>query len=169
MSGGAAPFHARLVRITALLPLALVAGCFHYHPGSFADFRTQRWAGTRVALPCLDLAIDVARDEQVSGPVVTYAFGNRCDHDVTLDVGAVRVVARDDRGRELHLAAVDPRREIHPLALPALFYDTERIEYDGDFAERELVQVCVDVGALERPAPAGERWICRGTPLEAAR
>jgi hypothetical protein len=44
----------------------------------------------------------------------------------------------------------------------------ERIAYDGDFAERELVQVCVEVGAIIRGSSEA-RWICHGERLEARR
>jgi hypothetical protein len=119
-------------------------------------------------LPCLDLAVDVARDPQVPGPVVAYAFGNRCDRDVRLDVGAARVIVRDDRGQEHALVAYDPRHELHEVALPARMPGKERIAYEGDFAERTLSQVCVDVGAIV--SHSGEaRWICSGTRLEARR
>lgn len=146
--------------------LVTVAGCLHYDAGSFRDFHA--WRGTRVALGCLDVALDVARDDQATGPVVQYTFGNRCDHDVVVDIPAVRVVARDALGRELRLAAFDPRHEIRAAALPARLSGSERIEYNGDFAERDLAQVCVDVGALDRSAPA-ERWLCNGSRLEASR
>jgi hypothetical protein len=138
-----------------VLPLVALVACYHYDPGSF-----QGMVGTHVVLPCLDVAVWVQRDDQVPGPVVNYAFGNRCDHDAMVDLGAARVVARDDKGRELHLAAADPNREIRPLAMPARLAGQERIAYDGDFAERVLDQVCVDVGAIDRSGPVAERWIC---------
>jgi len=147
--------------------LVAVAGCYHYQPGSYADFGP--WAGHHVELPCLDMAVHVARSEQTTGPVVGYAFGNRCDHDVTVDLAAARVVARDALGRELQLAAYDPRHEIRALDMPALLTGGEKIEYNGDFAERELVEVCVDVGAIDRSEAMQTRWICSGDRLEPTR
>jgi hypothetical protein len=149
------------------LLLVAIAGCTHYEPGSYALWGP--WSGTRIALPCLDLAVSVAREQPLTGPVVSYNFGNRCDHDVTVDLSSASVVARDAQGRELHLSAYDPGGQIRPAALPALLTGSERIEYNGDFAERALVQVCVDVGAIDRSGDAQARWICSGDRLEAAR
>src|SRR5207248_1121678 len=141
------------MRITSV---ALLAGCYHYEAGSLP-----------IRLSCLDTDVQVTRDEQVTGPVLDYRFGNRCDHDVTVDIPAVHVAARDADGHRLQLAAFDPRREIHADQLPALMWGRERIAYDGDFAERDLVEVCVEIGALERGAP--ERWTCVHDGLERAR
>jgi hypothetical protein len=152
------------MRIALLL---LAAGCYHYTPGSFADVKP--WPGAHVVLPCLDLAVDVRRDEQATGPVVGYSFANRCDHDAIVDLPSARVVARDARGRELRLAAYDPRAELRALAVPARIAGAEHIEYNGDFAERELVQVCVDVGAIDRSGATTERWVCSADRLAGAR
>ena len=133
----------------------VLAGCYHYEPGTFDDLRP--WPGEHVVLPCLDVAVEVGHVEPLTAPVVQYMFGNRCDHEVVLDFPAVQVRARTEDGRELHLAAYDPRHEIHADALPARLTGREAIAYDGDFAERPLSEVCVEIGALEHAAP---RWIC---------
>jgi hypothetical protein len=149
----------------AVVPL-IAAGCLSYTPGSYRDV-VRAWPGQRVTLDCLDLAVQVVRDDQVPGPVVEYAFGNRCERDVPVDLGAARVVVRDDDGREHALAAYDPGHELRSVALPARMTGRERVAYDGDFGERDLAQVCVDVGAIA--LGSGPRWICRGERLEARR
>jgi hypothetical protein len=148
----------------ALVCLA-VAGCIHYEPGSFAG--VGPWPGGRVALSCLDLAVEVYRSDQVTGPVVAYRFGNHCTHDAIVDLAAARVIAWDASGRELHLAPIDPRHEIRPLALPALTSGEERIEYNGDFAERDLDRVCVYLEAVDRLSDGTTISSCKRGGLEA--
>jgi hypothetical protein len=149
------------------LAIVGVLGCFHYEPGSFGGDRA--WPGRHIALACLDLAVQVGRDETVTGPVVAYALGNRCDHDVEVDLGSARVVARDAVGRDLQLSAFDPRHEIRALPLPALFTGEAHIEYNGDFAEKLLVQICIDIGGIDRSEPFVPHWECFGDRLEPSR
>ncbi len=153
--------------VTRALACLVAAGCYHYVPGSFAGARP--WPGGLVALSCLDLAVEVYRTDQVAGPVVAYRFGNHCTHDAIVDLTSVRVIAWDASGRELHLAPYDPRHEIRPLALPALTSGEERIEYDGDFAERDLARVCVYLEALDRLTDGSTISSCRQGGLEARR
>jgi hypothetical protein len=122
----------------------------------------------RVALPCVDLGVEVWHEADLGEPVVTYSFGNRCEHDVTLDLAAARVVARDAHGREVALAAFDPGGEIRALVMPARVAGRERIEYIGDL-KSDVAQLCVDVGSLDRSEPAGERWVCQPGRAESAR
>jgi hypothetical protein len=94
--------------------LIVIAGC-SYHAGSYGDLRGS-WPGTRVELGCVELA--VARGE---GSVIEYAFGNRCDHHVLLDLASVRVMSD---GVVQH--AYDPRGEIRAAMLPAKFSGAKR-------------------------------------------
>jgi hypothetical protein len=114
--------------------------------------------GTHVAFPCVDLAVAEAHDARARDPVIAYAFGNRCDHRVTIDFTSLRVVARDVGGREVALAPYDPRHEIRPLPLPGRMQGSERIEYDAP-EPIAIAQLCVDVGRFA-PGDGGERWTC---------
>jgi len=153
--------------VTRALACLVAAGCMHYEPGSFGGARP--WPGGRVALSCLDLAVEVYRSGQVTGAVVAYRFGNHCTRDTIVDLTAARVVAWDTSGRELRLAPYDPRHEIRPLALPALTSGEERIEYNGDFAERDLARVCVYLEAMDRLEPGTTISSCKQGGLEARR
>ena len=115
---------------------------------------------------CFDAA--VARRYGVHGgaPVLQYSFGNRCDHHVDLDLAAVRVVGRDDAGREIALAPFDPRGEIHPQAIDARMAGSEQIEYPAD---RSIVSLCADVGGIDASAPLAERWVCMSGRPEVTR
>src|SRR5262245_7176995 len=117
-----------------------LAGCA-YTAGSFADYRGD-FAGERVALPCLDLAVVVRRDA-LEGPVVAYDVGNRCEHAVTVDLVSVRVIARDGDGHEVPLAPYDPRHELAVLPLAASWMAHEAIEYRG-MPVADVAELCVD-------------------------
>ncbi len=123
--------------------ILLVAGCA-YHPGSYRDY-SGPWPGAHVELDCVELS--VARGE---GSVIQYAFGNRCDHRVLLDLASVRVTADGVLQR-----AFDPRGEIRPLMLPAHFLGREQIEYQPGGQ-----QMCIDVGGINGSIARTERWLC---------
>ena len=123
--------------------LILIAGC-SYRAGSYADLRGP-WPGTRVELECVELS--VWRDE---GNVITYGFGNRCDHRVLLDLASVRVMSDGVVQR-----AYDPRGEIQAAMLPAKFLGRESIEYQPGGA-----RLCVDVGGVNGSIARTERWVC---------
>jgi len=144
------------MRIAAL---ALLAGCFTYDPGSFISPDTDRlWHGTHVALSCLDIAVSIQPDGRA--PIVIYRFGNRCEHGVTVDLGAARVTAHARDRREVALTAYDPRHEIRPLALPPLTTGEEHIEYSRDIAVDDRADVCVDVTAVDRSGSAAAARVC---------
>src|SRR5580692_1907149 len=103
--------------IVASMRIALVlllAAC-GYRAGSFHDFfQPEHWDGTHVTLGCLDLAMTATTDVAVPDqPVVSFEFGNRCEHRVVVDLGAVHVVATNTHGQDVALIACDPRQEIH--------------------------------------------------------
>ncbi len=124
------------------LSLGLV-GCTAYSPGSFRH-RGQEFSGQLVTLECLDLAVAGDRDVVAPGPILDYRFGNRCDHAIAVDLGAVRATGRTPSGEEVALVPYDPYREIKPLRLEARTTGRERLEYRKaqDFGI-DLVQVCV--------------------------
>nr|HEX4316058.1 hypothetical protein [Kofleriaceae bacterium] len=154
-----------MTRTWWLLLVAAAGGCNEYHAGSFTSIR-DRWPGERVALPCFDVAVAAHREPGVDGPVVRYSFGNRCEHDATLDLAAAHVVARDVDGREQALDVVDPGGELHAVAVPARVWGSEQLSY-APARGAAVAQLCVDVGALERAGDAAPRWLC--SALEGAR
>jgi hypothetical protein len=134
----------------------VVAGCA-YHPGSFRD-HDGPWPGTALTSGCLDLAVASNDEADVNDPVVAYSVGNRCDHRLEVDLAALRVVGRDASGREGTLVAFDPRAELQPTTLNALWSGRAKISYRGALAG--ITSICVDVGSIDRAAPYAERWVC---------
>jgi hypothetical protein len=131
------------------------AGCV-YRAGSYQDvYYLEPWSGARVELACLEVAIDRVHDAVAPDPVISIGFGNRCDHRVVVDLGAVRVTA-DGSGEELVLVPHDPNHELVPRALSARWSGSERIAYEPSGAGR----VCVDVSALERDAHGRDAIRC---------
>jgi hypothetical protein len=137
--------------------VALALGGCAYQPGGVA-----RYPGVQVTLGCVELAVAEVAPAPVPGKVIAYTFGNRCEHAVTLDLGAARVVGRDALGREVALAPRDPRHEIRPLPLVGLWWGSEQLEYrePGGGMPVALVSVCVDVGALVPGVAVTPRWAC---------
>jgi hypothetical protein len=125
------------VRIVVLAVLAACAPL--YERGAFpAD------AGVVHELGCLDIAMRGAWPAQSVGPVVDARFGNRCEHAVAVDLGALRVRA----GGEL-LELYDPHREVVPRWLPARGVGEELLEYRP--RERS------EIAAVDVELPGGAR------------
>src|SRR5258706_2436290 len=139
----------------SLIAAALCAGCA-YHPGSF-DALTGVFPHTRDTVGCVDIGVGCGRTDH--GAVVAYAFGNRCDRSVVLDLATVRVVGRDADGHERPLAVFDPREEIRPLPLAARWFGEEQIAYN-DAETAPIVTVCVDIGGIDASQARAERWVC---------
>jgi len=142
--------------MTIALACALI-GCA-YQPGSFAH-APKDFAGQRVTVGCLDLAVDRRADLSI-GPVLAYHFANRCDHPAMIDLASVAVVGRSADGRDLALRPFDPQAELHPVALDGRNVGGEAVAYP---AARPILELCVDAATLVHDrAP---RWLCFGTPL----
>jgi hypothetical protein len=136
---------------------ACACACCAYRQGRYRDLNIQgEWAGERLALACLEVAIEHVHDDVAPDPVIALHFGNRCDHSVVVDLGAVRVTAGAPR-EELVLAPHDPRHELAPHSLPARFTGGETIAYEPSGATG---RVCVDVSALERGARGRDAIRC---------
>lgn len=136
-----------------------IAGC-SYHPGSFRD-REGPWSGTRVSSGCLDLA--VSSTEVIDGsPVIAYSVGNRCDHKIDIDLGRLHVVARDSHGVATPLVAFDPRGELGPTELNALWSGHAQIAYRGAPVQSTAICVAVDdtYGDAASSRLVDERWVC---------
>lgn len=137
------------------LACALV-GCA-YQPGSFTH-APRDFVGQRVTVGCLDIAIERRADAAV-GPVLGYQFGNRCDHAVPIDLGAVAVIARDAQGAGVALRPYDPRSEIRPAGLDGRSVGAEALAYASD---RPVLEICADAAGLAQVAPP--RWLCFAAP-----
>jgi hypothetical protein len=133
----------------------VLAGCF-YAPNSFRH-PLGSFTGKRVSLPCLDVAVTLTDDDRALGPVVAYSFGNRCLHAVPVNLAAVRVVAKDNAGNTREVAPYDPKHEIVPLRIDALWSGAERIEYP---AGRGADTICVDLARLDGSGNPPPTWIC---------
>lgn len=144
------PLLGRRVMRSSMLLLTLVPACASYAPGSFAA-RGQPFAGHGVTRGCLDVAVEVANDAYASGPVATFQFGNRCDHEQVVDLASVVVTGRTTDGKKVALSPHDPKGEIVALPLDARMVGRERIEYEPTPSGVELASVCLD---LERIAGA---------------
>jgi hypothetical protein len=143
------------VRINCIL--FLVAGCA-YQPGSFTSAGVT-FTGQTATIGCIDLAATSVLDNRATGPVVRYAFGNRCDHNATLDLMSIRAVGHDTTGQTHELALFDPNREVKPAKLDARFAGTEQLAYlDPDLTQ--FSSVCVDVGGIDPSVPKREDWLC---------
>src|SRR5512135_1508421 len=118
--------------------LVVLAGCF-YAPNSYRGTLSD-FTGKRVPLGCLDLAVGLTDDERAPGPVVEYSFGNSCLHAVTVDLSAVHAVVYTDAGAVSEAHAHDPKHELKPLRLDALWYGRERISYQGGVGD----VICLD-------------------------
>ncbi len=139
---------ARMRAVLLVVATGASAACATYRAGSF-ELRGEPMRGERTTAGCLDLAVDVARDAVATGPVVEYAFGNRCDRAARIDLGGVRVTGRTSAGEEVAMVPYDPYGEIRALALDARGFGRERIEYrtSRDFGG-DVVAVCVAIGAI---------------------
>lgn len=139
-----------------LAATAVLAGC-GYQSGSF-DSPVRHFAGSLITVDCLDLAIDRRPDLPDGHAVVSYTFGNRCDHPVLVDLAQVDVVGHDADGRSFELAAYDPRHEIEALRIDGRVVGGEAIAYESDESPQ---QICVDAAAISHvPTPA---WLCIGS------
>ena len=132
------------------LALALVTGCA-YDAGTFRTLGLE-FDGQPLTLGCLDLSVGRARDSFAQGALVSFTFGNRCEHRVTVDLVGVRAVAHGAT-----LTPWDPRAELAVATLPARSVGQEVFEYRG---ARPDEPICVDVGGITHDVPRVEKWVC---------
>lgn len=134
--------------------LLALAGCY---VGNYQDLG-RPFVGTRSSVGCLDVAVALTDDDLAHSPVVSYQFGNHCSAGTLVDLGAVHVVAGDQR---VALAPIDPRHEIQPMHLDAWSSGDERIAYAPETGAAPTV-VCVDLGRLDADHPGPPAWTCLG-------
>lgn len=139
--------------------VSVFVGC-GYAPDSFQS--QHAFPGMRQTVGCLDIAVHAQRDVVTRNPLLEVNVGNRCDHGVDVDLGALRVRANTGAA----LAAVDPRREIRVLRMDGRLVGREVIEYAGE-ASTTIAALCVDASRVDRSARGPEHWTC--TDLGGAR
>jgi hypothetical protein len=144
--------HPHTDAILILGSLAL-GGCA-YQADSFSYAR-EPFSGVYMTVDCLDLAIDRQSRQAASKNVITYAFGNRCNDPVVVDLASVRVFGRADDGTEMQLFAFDPANEIRALRIDGRAVGREAIEYPS---KGTLKSLCVDAGSIARSSVP--RWVC---------
>src|ERR1051326_1016790 len=112
-------------RVIVMAPL-MIGGCFfsEYAPGTLAGAANTRTYG------CVDvLVVPEWHDETPpGGQMIDIELGNRCDHSVPTNFGALRVHAlREGAAGEITANPYDPHGEIRPVRLPASTHVSERI------------------------------------------
>lgn len=131
------------------LALALLfTGC-SYRAGSFGwfEFVQLTYPAGRVTAGCLDIGVGAHVASRDYAPVVMYAFGNRCDTPVEVDLRGVRAWGVVATGEQISLVAHDPSREIRPRRIAAFWAGSAAIKY---LAEQRgiksvFVEVCVEL------------------------
>lgn len=133
---------------------ALTLGGCAYQPDSFTHAR-QPFAGVKVTVDCLDLAVGREPYPLSTSNVLTYWFGNRCDEPVVVDLASARVFGMTRDGEGFDLRAFDPMRELRVLMLDARASGHESIDYPS---ASTLDRVCVDIASVAHVPPT--RWVC---------
>jgi hypothetical protein len=99
-----------------MILFASLAACQAYQPGALSPGP----GGAAASLECADVVVSPRPDVYATGPVVEIAVGNRCDHPIEIDYGAIRAIGH---------RAFDPRGEIRRGVLDARSMAVEVIEY----------------------------------------
>jgi hypothetical protein len=113
----------------------------------------------RTELGCLDVSLAPGWRQEAAGPIVVYDLGNRCEHSIRVDLGALRVVGRDELDHEVDMVPFDPDHEIEPRTMDARARGEEWIEYHPRFPGGALRLLRVDVGGIAMDEPPQSRWI----------
>jgi hypothetical protein len=134
----------------------LLASCA-YRPSSF-ESDLQHFPGWRATAGCLDMAIE-RRADSGGYVVLAYAFGNRCDTPVVVDLAAVTVVGRGPGGSRT-LTTFDPRGEVQARWLDGRAVGREALAYE--VGAPDLKDVCVDAASVARESTS--QWLCFSQP-----
>jgi hypothetical protein len=137
-----------------IIPCSLVLGGCAYQPDSFS-YAHEPFNGVRVTVDCLDMAIQHQRDRADASNVVSYAFGNRCDEPVLVDLAAARVVGHATDGTDMALFAFDPFHEIRSMRIDGRAVGHEAIEYPSN---RTLERMCIDTAPIAHAVQPV--WVC---------
>jgi hypothetical protein len=126
----------------------VVAGCVGVYGRPRWQSDGASFAGKRISIDCLDVAVTLTDDRAATAPVVMYTFGNSCWHSVIVDIGAVRAVGQFADGTTTDLHAYDPDHEIASLPLPGRATGKEEIEYVA-LGDRQPETVCLELGRID--------------------
>lgn len=135
----------------AALALIALTGCA-YKAGSFKSM-VQDFDGTRASAGCLDISVD-RRPDVDRGPVLAYAFGNRCEEPAMVDLADAVVVGRAG-DQILRLSPFDPREEIVARRIDARAVGGEAIAY---VSTARMPELCVDTASIAQVP--GHSWLC---------
>jgi hypothetical protein len=125
--------------------IVLLSAC-GYRAGTL---RPSAASGKLTVVDCLDVAVDPLADPAAAGTAVTYRFGNRCDHAIRVDLGAVQAVGRFADGSRVTLVAYDPEHVIRAGRLDPRRQGRESIEYQHpDEPAARPVEVCLTLGGI---------------------
>ena len=141
-----------VMRANAAALLAL-AGCA-YQPGSFHSVM-QDFSGQQTTVDCLDLAVDRRPDLPDGSAVVRFAFGNRCDHPVVVDLASASIIGRTADGQHLQLTAYDPRHEIQSMRIDGRAVGREALAFPADTT---IDEICIDAASIAHGSSA--QWMC---------
>jgi hypothetical protein len=131
----------------------VLAGCA-YQPGSFHSVM-QEFPGQQATIDCLDLAVERRPDLPNHSGVVRFAFGNRCDHPVIVDLASAAIVGRTEDGQEIPLTAYDPRHEIQLMRIDGRAVGRETLAFPADTTINEI---CIDAATIAHGSSA--QWMC---------
>jgi hypothetical protein len=143
--------HDRPVRRAVLV---LASGCLvPYTPGALSAHDAVTSVG------CLDVGLAAMRRAETSGPVVEISLGNRCEHHVDVDLGALQVVAGNNGGATAAARAYDPDHEIEARTIAARESGDEYIEYLPVTPLAPIEWLDVDVAGVAPDAARREHWV----------
>jgi hypothetical protein len=143
----------RAHRVLAVLAVSVVWGC--PSPYLSADM-----AQPIQAFGCVDVHADCSWPAESTGPVATIDLGNRCDHGVVVDLGAIHATAVHREYEADHATACqpyDPDQEIRPRALSPGAHGAEWIEYHPIEAMDRIDMLVLDLGHIVPGEPSGVR------------
>ncbi len=128
-----------------MVGVVLLSAC-GYRAGTL---RPSAASGKVAVVDCLDVAVDPLADPAAAGTAVTYRFGNRCDHSVRVDLGAVQAFGRFADGSRVALVAYDPEHVIRAGRLDPRRQGSESIEYQHpDDPAARPVELCLTLGGI---------------------
>ena len=154
--------------LRASLLILLVGGCspvwWGHTPTRWDREAFDREQAVRV-VGCAELGFSLAREEATTGSLLLdVSLHNRCVRGVGVDLGALRVAARDESGAEAPMEIYDPRHEVRAYHLDALAEGTERLRIDASGELAAARMVCVDLSHVS-PEASGTPRVCLYSPV----
>jgi hypothetical protein len=130
--------------VRKLLPVLVLAACpARYVPDSMSP-PVHRFG-------CVDVHVAAAWPSEATGPVAVIDLGNRCEHGVVVDLGALRAVAEqvDATGTTpVVLVPYDPKQEIRPRTLAPGAHGDEWIELHPVRPLQRIDKLVLDIAGI---------------------